>query len=109
MHTHLLLAACGAVGALMYSFPILLAALKAVPPGRFAWTTALFSVFLGAALAPIFVPNLGAKWPFLVQPEPYPLAVGVGLMVNPLTPIIVRRLTKFADSYQIGVSNDATR
>lgn len=102
MDRYLLLAACGAVGASLYAFPILIAALKAVPPGRFAWTTALFSVIVGAVLAPIFVDPLGAKWPFLVFPKPYPLAVALGLAVNPLTPIFVKKLTQFADRYEIG-------
>lgn len=102
MPEYLILALCGALGALLYSFPILIAALKAIPPGRFAWTSMVFSVVVGAAMAPILVPMLGSRWDFLVQPEPYPLAVGVGLAVNPLAPIVVKRLTGWADNYQIG-------
>lgn len=104
MPTFVILALCGALGALLYSFPILLAALKSVPPGRFAWTSMVFSVIIGAAMAPILVPLLGSKWEFLIQPEPYPLAVGIGLAVNPLAPIVVRKLTGWADNYQIGNS-----
>lgn len=96
------LALCGALGAMLYGFPILIAALKAVPPDRFAWVSAVFSVLVGGAMAPILVPLLGNWKPFLVQPEPYPLAVGLGLAVNPLAPILVRKLTGWADAYQIG-------
>lgn len=104
MHDRLFMALCGALGALLYSFPILIAALKSVPPGRFAWTSLAFSVGVGTLSAPILVPMLGARWPFLIAPEPYPLAVGIGLAINPLAPIAVRKLTGWADSYQIGNS-----
>lgn len=102
MPEFLILALCGALGALLYSFPILIAALKSVPPGRFAWTSMAFSVVMGAAMSPILVPLLGHRWSFLVQPEPYPLAVGVGLAVNPIAPIVVKKMTGWADKYQIG-------
>lgn len=104
MPTFVSLALCGALGALLYSFPILLAALRAVPPTRFAWLAAMFSVLIGATMAPILVPLLGHRWPFLVEPEPYPLAVGIGLAINPFAPIIVKKLTGWADAYQIGNS-----
>lgn len=102
MPEFLILALCGALGALLYSFPILISALRAIPPDRFAWASATFSVLVGGAMAPILVPLLGAWKPFLVQPEPYPLAVGLGLAVNPLAPILVRKLTGWADAVQIG-------
>ena len=102
MPTFIALALCGALGALLYSFPILIAALKSVPPGRFAWTSLGFSVGVGAMMAPILVPLLGSRWSFLVQPEPYPLAVGIGLAINPLAPIAIKKLTGWADAYQIG-------
>jgi len=96
------LALCGLIGALMYSFPVLIAALKSVPPGRFAWTSMAFSVIVGASCAPIFVPLLGSWKPFLVQPEPYPLALGVGLAINPLTHIVLRRVLAVAETVPIG-------
>jgi hypothetical protein len=104
MPEFLVLSLCGLIGALMYSFPVLIAALKAVPPGRFAWTSMTFSVVVGAACAPIFVPLLGAWKPFLVQPEPYPLALGIGLAINPLTPIVLRRVLAVAEATPIGSS-----
>lgn len=102
MPTFLTLALCGALGALLYAFPIMIAALKLVPPGRFAWTSMGFSVLVGGLMSPILVPLLGSRWPFLVQPEPYPLAVGIGLAINPLAPIAIKKLTGWADAYQIG-------
>lgn len=104
MPEFLLLALCGGMGALLYSFPILIAALKAVPPTQYAWATLAFSVLVGAVVAPILVPMLGNWKPFLVQPEPYPLALGLGLAINPLAPIAIRKLTGWADAYQIGNS-----
>lgn len=102
MSQFVFLALCGAFGAMLYGFPIFLAALTSVPPGRFAWVSLGFSVVVGAFSAPILVPLLGSKWDFLVQPEPYPLAVGIGLAVNPIAPILVRKITGFADAYTIG-------
>ncbi len=92
----------GGIGALIYAFPMYLAAASADPPGRFALTVMFFSVFVGAILSPVLVPMLGHRWDFLVQPEPYPLAVGVGLASNPLMPIFIRKLRDWAESYNPG-------
>jgi hypothetical protein len=92
----------GGVGALIYAFPMWLAAVSTVPPARFAFTAMLFAVFVGAVLAPALVPLLGHRWPFLVEPEPYPLALAVGLACNPVMPIFVRKLTGWAESYNLG-------
>lgn len=102
MPEFLALALCGALGASLYAFPILIKALSAVPPGKFAWVSLAFSVIVGAMSAPILVPFLGGRWNFLIVPEPYPLAVGIGLAINPLAPILVDKLTRWADGYQIG-------
>jgi hypothetical protein len=101
MNDHLLYI-FGAVGALIYSFPMYLAAASSVPPAKFALVIMMFSVFVGAMLAPVLVPLLGHKWNFLVDPEPYPLAVGIGLASNPLMPIFIRKLTGWAESYNPG-------
>jgi hypothetical protein len=92
----------GGIGALIYSFPMYLASASAVPPGRFAFVVMLFSVFVGAVLSPVLVPLLGHRWPFLVEPEPYPLAVAIGLGANPLMPIFIRKLTGWAEAYNVG-------
>lgn len=102
MPEFLILALCGALGASMYAFPILIKALTAVPPGKFAWLSLAFSIIVGASTAPIMVPLLGNRWAFLIVPEPYPLAVGIGLAINPLAPIIIRKLTSWAEGYNIG-------
>ena len=102
--TDILLYVFGAVGAFIYAFPLYLTAASAVPPGRFAVAVLTFSVFVGAMIAAALVPLLGARWPFLVDPAPYPLAVGVGLAANPLVPLFVRKVTGWAESYRIGES-----
>lgn len=92
----------GGVGALIYGFPMYLAAISLVPPARFAIAVLLFSVFVGTMLAPVLVPMLGHRWSFLVDPEPYPLALAIGLVANPLAPIFIRKLTGWAEAYNIG-------
>ncbi|MEG3089490.1 hypothetical protein [Sphingomonas sp. PB4P5] len=92
----------GAAGALIYGFPVYLAAIQTDPPTRFASAVLTFSVFTGAIIAPMIVPMLGHRWPFLVNPEPYPLAVAMGLAANPLVPIFVRKMTGWADAFQLG-------
>lgn len=92
----------GGIGALIYAFPMYLAAASSVPPGRFAIAIVFFSVFVGAVIAPVLVPLLGHRWPFLIDPEPYPLAVAVGLASNPLMPIFIRKLTGWAESFNLG-------
>lgn len=92
----------GAAGALIYAFPLYLASLGAVPPGKFALAVLAFSVFVGGLIAAALVPLLGNRWPFLVMPSPYPLAIGVGLAANPLVPVFVRKVTGWAESYRIG-------
>ena len=97
----LLLYVFGAVGALLYAFPMYIAALSLDPPAKFALHMLLFSVFIGALLAPSFTLLLGSWKPFLVTPTPYPLAVGIGLAVNPLAPIVLRKLTRWAEAYNV--------
>lgn len=92
----------GAFGALLYSFPVYLAAASTTPPGRFALVILAFSVVVGAVVGPVLVPMLGNWKPWLVTPEPYPLALGIGLAINPLMPIIIRRLTKYAEAFNPG-------
>ncbi len=92
----------GALGALIYAFPVYLAAVSTVPPGKFALVAMVFAVFVGGVLAPVLVPLLGHRWPFLVQPEPYPLAVVIGLACNPVMPIFMRKLTGWAESFNPG-------
>jgi hypothetical protein len=92
----------GGVGAMLYAFPMYIRAISAVPPEKFALIMLLFSVFSGAMLSPVLAPMLGHRWSFLVQPEPYPLAVVIGLGCNPLMPIFITKLTAWAEAYKPG-------
>lgn len=96
------LALCGAAGALTYSFPVYLKALAEVPPARFSLHRMLFSVFVGAVFAAILTNIIGRGWPWTVDPEPYPLALVIGLACNPLIPIVLRRLEAWAEIFTPG-------
>lgn len=95
----LLLYVFGAVGALLYSFPMYIAAISIIPPSKFALHTLFFSIIIGATISPILTIVFGNHWPFLVVPIPYPLAAALGLLVNPIAPIIVARISKIAENY----------
>jgi hypothetical protein len=104
MPEYVWLALCGALGAALYGFPVFMAALNSVPPARFAWASLAFSIAVGALSTPLLVPTLGNRWPWLLVPEPYPLAIGIGLAVNPIAPILVRKLTGWVDAVNIGTT-----
>jgi len=95
----LLLLLFGAIGGALYSFPMYIAAISLVPPGRFALAIFIFSIFVGAVMAPVFVPMLAGWKPWLVQPSPYPLSVATGLVANPLVPIFVKKVTGWAERF----------
>jgi len=99
-----LLYVCGAAGALMYAFPMYMIAIMKEPPAKFALQILIFSIFVGGFVAPVFTLTLGnVSWlSWMVKPEPYPLALIIGLLSNPFMPVIVRKATEWADSYQIG-------
>jgi hypothetical protein len=100
MQTLLLFAGCGAAGALTYSFPLYLKAKLKIPPARFALANCLFSIFVGAISAVVFTRLIGFQFPWTIQPEPWPLAMVVGLGSNPLVPILVRRLESWAGNFE---------
>jgi hypothetical protein len=93
------LAACGAAGALTYSFPAYIKAISKKPPTPFAKSTVAFSLFVGVVCAVVFTRLIGFHWPWTIQPEPWPLAMVIGLGSNPLVPIILRRLENFAETF----------
>lgn len=97
-----ILALWGAIGSAMYAVPILIQSLSAVPPTKFAWVSLGFSIVVGALMAPILVPILGSRWDYLIHPTPYPLAVGVGLAINPVTPIFINKIKGIAEGLSIG-------
>jgi drug/metabolite transporter (DMT)-like permease len=97
--TLIVLALCGMAGALTYSVPLYIRAVSKIPPTPFALTNLIFSVFVGCVTAILFTRMIGHHWPWTVQPEPWPLAMMVGLGSNPLVPIVLRRLEAFAETF----------
>jgi len=95
----LLYAACGAAGAITYAFPLYLKALSKRPPVPHSLPTLIFAVFVGALCAVLFTRVVGYHWEWTVNPEPWPLAMVIGLGSNPLVPIVLRRLEKFAETF----------
>lgn len=102
LSTVLILAVCGAAGALTYSFPVYLKAVAEVPPARFALVRMLSSIFTGAIFAALLTRVIGHQWPWMVTPEPWPLALVIGLASNPLLPIVLRRLEGWAETFTPG-------
>lgn len=101
MFTSLLaFAVCGAAGAVIYSFPVYLKAASKVPPAKFALVNCVFSVIVGAIFATIFTKQIGSHFPWTVDPEPWPLALVVGLGSNPLVPILIRKLENWAEAFE---------
>lgn len=98
-HTFLAFAACGVAGAMIYSFPAYLRGIAKKPPVEFALVTLIFSLFVGSVSAVVFTRLIGFHWPWTVQPDPWPLAVVVGLGSNPIAPILLRRLEGFAETF----------
>lgn len=68
--TVVILALCGAAGALTYSFPVYLKAAAEVPPVKFALHRMVFSVFTGAVFAALLTRLIGHQWKWTVTPEP---------------------------------------
>lgn len=97
--TFIAFAACGAAGALIYSFPAYLKAMSNQPPIPLALATLLFSLFTGTITAILFTQLIGYHWPWTVQPQPWPLAAVIGLGSNPLVPVLVRRLERWVDAF----------
>ncbi len=99
-HSLLVFAACGAAGAVTYSFPVYLKAAAKIPPARFALANCLFSIFVGAMCATLFTRIIGYNFEWTVEPEPWPLAMVVGLGSNPLVPILLRKLERWAEMFE---------
>lgn len=95
----LLLALCGLAGALIYSFPCYLQALSRQPPDRFAGFSFVFSLFVGSVCAALLTTTIGYHWPWTVKPEPWPLAVVIGLASNPAVPTMINRINSFIEAF----------
>lgn len=100
LENYLAFAACGAAGAMTYSFPIYIKAVSKVPPARFALVNCIFSVFVGAITAALFTKLIGHNWSWTVSPEPWPLAMVIGLGSNPLVPVLLKKLHKWAEAFE---------
>lgn len=96
----LILAACGAAGAVTYSFPIYLKGISKNPPVKYALINCLFSVAVGSIFAVVFTRVIGQHFEWTVNPEPWPLALVVGLCSNPLVPIFVQKMQKWAEAFE---------
>jgi hypothetical protein len=94
------LALCGSAGALTYSFPVLIKGLSRKPPTKFAKVNFFFSVFVGCVCAMIFTRIIGHHFPWTVEPEPWPLAMVIGLGSNPLVPILLQKLEGWANAFE---------
>lgn len=99
IYTYFALAACGIAGALIHSFPAYLRKISKKPPTEFAFLTLAFSLFTGSVSALLFTDVIGFHWPWTVQPNPWPLALVVGLGSNPLVPILLGRLEGWAEKF----------
>lgn len=100
MQTAITFALCGAAGALTYSFPVFIKSLSRVPPTPFALLNLVFAVFVGAVFAAFFTRIVGYHFPWTIKPEPWPLAMVVGLCSNPIVPVIIRKVQNWAEAFE---------
>jgi drug/metabolite transporter (DMT)-like permease len=96
-YVYFALAACGVAGALIHSFPTYIRNISKTPPVEFALLTLGFSLFTGSVCALLFTNLIGHHWPWTIEPEPWPLALVVGLGSNPLVPILLGRIERWAE------------
>lgn len=94
----------GGAGAMFYAFPVFVAARRAGQDG-YSFTILCFSIGVGALFGGVLTPWIGARAPWTVDPEPYPLALVLGLLANPLLPRIVDRGTQIFNALSIGGGN----
>jgi drug/metabolite transporter (DMT)-like permease len=99
-HPLLIFAACGAAGALIYSFPLYLKSVTQEPPLKMALIKCLFSIFVGSICAVVFTRLIGQNFPWTVKPEPWPLALVIGLSSNRLVPVILKKVDGWAEAFE---------
>lgn len=97
------LALCGAGGAIIYGLPVYFKQISQIPPEKLALAQLALVVFVGALCAAILTNFIGHRWPWTVQPEPYPLALVIGIASNSLIPILLEKLKGAAAGFNIGV------
>lgn len=89
MLTDILQFVFGGIGAIIYGFPLYMTSRK--EDGFDAGANFAYAVFVGIIFGGLLAPVFGHSWKWLVNPTPYPLAVGLGLLANPITPLIIER------------------
>jgi hypothetical protein len=88
---HLILYAFGGVGALLYAYPMFLAARKF--GDAYALPVFGLALVIGTVIADPLVAVIGAHFPWMVRPDGRPLAFAIGLLVNPVAqPLVVEYL-----------------
>lgn len=80
----------GGVGAIIYGFPVFMASRKTDVPFEAA-ANFVYAVFVGAVFGGVLPSAVGKNFAWAIDPTPYPLAVGLGLLANPVTPLIIDR------------------
>jgi drug/metabolite transporter (DMT)-like permease len=99
-YTFWIYALCGAAGAFTYSFPLFLKGLGKKPPSAHGGKYLGFAVFVGAIFAAVFTRIVGHHFPWTVEPEPWPLALVIGLCSNPVVPVIVSKAKGWAETFE---------
>ncbi|WP_267396201.1 MULTISPECIES: hypothetical protein [unclassified Sphingomonas] len=93
----LILYVFGGVGALLYAFPMFLAARKAKDGD--ALPIFVMALVVGALVADPLVGVIGAHFTWMVRPDGRPLAFAIGLLVNPVAQPLVKTLAPLVVEY----------
>ena len=93
----LILYVFGGVGALLYAFPMFLAARKAGDAD--ALPIFVMALVIGAVIADPLVAVIGAHFPWTVRPDGRPLAFATGLLVNPVAQPLVKTIAPLIVEY----------
>jgi hypothetical protein len=93
----LILYVFGGVGALLYAFPMFLAARKAGDGD--ALPVFILALVVGAVIADPLVVVIGAHFAWTVKPDGRPLAFAIGLLVNPVAQPLVRTIAPLVVDY----------
>ena len=87
----------GLCGAFCYAGPRLLNDVRSGKAWRWSLLEFALALAVGAIFARGFTPTLGYRLPWLVQPNPTALAVGIGLCANAASPYLVRAGVKMTE------------
>lgn len=79
----------GGIGAVIYGFPTYMTARD---ESTFkAGAHFVYAVFVGVIFGGVLTPAIGHRFAWIAEPTSYPVAVGLGLLANPVTPVIIDR------------------